>query len=237
MKRFEEERNKSQEEKTSEENKKGKDVGREKQEEKNEEQEESKEKQKLEKSTKQKIWAVIRELAIYVLIIITCLYFVPTYVAAKNLVDGESMERTLQHNDQVITEKVSYRFHNPKRFDVIIFYHFDDFENQNKKDTEAYDFYVKRIIGLPGERVQIIEDTIYINGKPIEEHFGKDPIQDPGRAEEEILLGEDEYFVLGDNREVSIDSRDERVGNVKRDWIYGRVCARIYPFSKIGGIS
>ena len=70
----------------------------------------------------------------------------------------------------------------------------------------------------------------------MEEHYGKDPISDSGRAEEEITLGEDEYFVLGDNREVSIDSRSSSVGNVRREWILGKVCARVYPFDKIGSV-
>lgn len=68
----------------------------------------------------------------------------------------------------------------------------------------------------------------------MEEHYGKDPISDAGRAGEEIVLGEDEYFVMGDNREVSIDSRSPEVGNIKKDWILGKVCVRVYPFDKIG---
>lgn len=193
------------------------------------------EKQK-EQTKKEKIWSIAKEFLVYAAIIVTCVFLVPNYVMAKNVVSGESMENTLHDKEQILTEMVSYRFGEPKRFDIIVFYHFFDNKNTDKSDKDAYEFYVKRIIGLPGENVRIEGNTIYINGEPLEEHYGKDPISDSGRAEEEITLGEDEYFVLGDNREVSIDSRSSSVGNVKRDWILGKVCARVYPFDKIGSV-
>ncbi|MDE7423020.1 MAG: signal peptidase I [Lachnospiraceae bacterium] len=193
------------------------------------------EKQK-EQTKKEKIWSITKEFLVYAAIIVTCVFLVPNYVMAKNVVSGESMENTLHDKEQILTEMISYRFGEPKRFDIIVFYHFFDNKNTDKSDKDAYEFYVKRIIGLPGENVRIEGDTIYINGEPLEEHYGKDSISDSGRAEEEITLGEDEYFVLGDNREVSIDSRSSSVGNVKRDWILGKVCARVYPFNKIGSV-
>lgn len=185
---------------------------------------------------KKKIRSFAKELLVYVAIVVTCVFLIPNYVMAKNVIKGESMENTLHDKEQILTEMVSYRFSEPKRFDVIVFYHFFDKTNIDKSDKDAYEFYVKRIIGLPGEKVRIEGNTIYINGEPLEEHYGKDPISDSGRAEKEISLGQDEYFVLGDNREVSIDSRSSRVGNVRRDWILGKVCARVYPFDKIGNV-
>ena len=144
------------------------------------------------------------------------------------------MKNTLHNRDSVLLDKLSYHIVEPKRFDVIVFYHFMDPENPDKKDKDAYEFYVKRIIGLPGETVQIVGDEIYINGELLEENYGKDPITDEGRATEPIVLGEDEYFVLGDNREVSVDSRYESVGNIKKDWIVGKVRMRVYPFDSMG---
>lgn len=190
----------------------------------------------MEEERKKKIWSIVKEVSLYAAIIVTGVFLIPNYVMAKNVINGESMENTLYNDEQILTEMVSYRFGEPKRFDIIVFYHFFDKKNTNKSDKNAYEFYVKRIIGLPGERVRIEGDTIYINGEPLEEHYGKVPICNSGRAEEEITLGEDEYFVLGDNREVSIDSRSSSVGNVKKDWILGKVCARIYPFDKIGSV-
>ena len=77
------------------------------------------------------------------------------------------------------------------------------------------------------------EGTIYIDGKVLDEDFGKEVIQDPGRAYEPITLGADEYFVLGDNRNNSSDSRDPVVGNIHRDELIGKAWMRIYPFDKM----
>ena len=134
------------------------------------------------------------------------------------------MEETLHNKDQLIIEKVSYYFHEPERFDVIVFPYSDSVN------------YIKRIIGLPGERVKIQDGQIYINGSVLEESYGKEKIQDPGVAAKEIQLGTDEYFVLGDNRNASSDSRKEEVGMIKRDKIGGKAWLRVYPFDQFGVI-
>ena len=200
--------------------------------------EERNETKKEEVTKRKKILSIAGELMLYAMIIVSCTFLIPNYVIAKTVVSGESMENTLKDKDVLLVEKLSYRLEEPERFDVIVFYHFWDMNNPDKKDKDAYEFYVKRVIGLPGETVQIKEDgTIYINGELLEETFGKDVIEDAGRALEPITLGDDEYFVLGDNREVSIDSRSDEVGNVKKDWILGQDCVRVYPFDKIGIVS
>ena len=137
------------------------------------------------------------------------------------------MNDTLQDGDNLILEKISYRFHDPERFDIIVF------RFAHSKNT----YYIKRIIGLPGETVQIVGDDIYINGELLEEDYGKEPMQDAGRAAQPITLGEDEYFVLGDNRNNSSDSRSASVGNVERSQIVGRAWLRIWPLNKIGFIN
>lgn len=94
------------------------------------------------------------------------------------------------------------------------------------------------MIGLPGETIQIKGNTIYINGKVLKEHYGLEPMVSGGIAEKPIKLGKDEFFVLGDNRNDSIDSRDgESVGVVKRKNIDGHAILRIYPFSRFGKIT
>ncbi|MDD6716215.1 MAG: signal peptidase I [Firmicutes bacterium] len=147
------------------------------------------------------------------------------FVAQRTDVNGTSMVPTLEDGDQLIADKVTYRFRDPERFDIIIFPY------QYAEKT----YFIKRIIGLPGEKVRIDDQgKIYINGKVLEEHYGLEQMVNPGLAAEEITLGDDEYFVLGDNRNVSEDSRYPDVGNIKRKDIIGRAWLRIYPFSKFG---
>ena len=176
-------------------------------------------------SKAKKIRNVIIELCIYVAVIVLCVLVVPKYVLQRTIVDGKSMMNTLHNGDNLLVEKVSYRFKDPDRFDVIVFY-------PHGRDSE--DYYIKRVIGLPGETIQIIGDTILINGEEIEEDYGKDPMVESGIASEPLTLGEDEFFVLGDNRTISDDSRYEDVGPVKRENIAGKALLRIYPLSDFG---
>ncbi len=164
---------------------------------------------------------------VYIGIVFLLTYLVIHYIGQRTQVSGSSMEATLSDGDNLIVDKISYRFHDPERYDIIVFPY------KYEKNT----YYIKRIIGLPGEVVQIDEDgTIYIDGEVLEESYGREVILDPGEAEEPIALGEDEYFVLGDNRNASSDSRDPSVGNILGDDIVGRAWVRIYPFNKIGFI-
>ena len=155
---------------------------------------------------------------------------VTSFVVNPTKVEGESMESTLTNGDTVLIQKMSYYFGDPKRYDVVVFpvpYY--------NSDTK----YIKRVIGLPGETVQIIEGKVYINGKELKDDtYGKDKvIDDPGDAVEPITLADDEYFVLGDNRNMSTDSRSSYVGLIRRKSIIGKACARIFPLSKMGGIA
>ena len=160
----------------------------------------------------------------YIGFVVVLTWFILTFVGQRTVVDGRSMNATLNDKDNLIVEKLSYRFSDPERFVIIVFPPYD---------TKEY--YIKRIIGLPGETVQIDgEGNIYINGELLEEDYGLETIKNPGRAIEPVTLGEDEYFVLGDNRNNSVDSRDSRVGNIKRDAIIGRAWVRIWPLSDIG---
>ncbi len=170
---------------------------------------------------------IIREIIIYALIIILFVFLIPRYVFQMTIVDGESMTETLQDKDRLFVEKVSYRFSDPDRFDIIVFYPY------GREDPD--DYYVKRIIGLPGETVQIKDSVIYINDEPLSENYRKEQYMAyNGIAGEPLLLGDDEYFVLGDNRNGSTDSRDPDTGPVKRENIDGRVVLRVYPFDDFG---
>lgn len=160
----------------------------------------------------------------YIAFVLVLTWVIITFVGQRTRVDGRSMMNTLHDGDNLIVEKLSYRFSDPKRFDIIVF-----------PPTGKKEYYIKRIIGLPGETVQIDENgNIYINGELLEENYGAETIQNPGRAAKPIMLGDDEYFVMGDNRNNSKDSRSEEVGNVKRSQIIGRVWLRIWPLNKFG---
>ena len=165
--------------------------------------------------------------SLYLLAVLVMTFLVVTYVGQRTMVIGSSMEPMLSDGDNLIVDKISYRFHDPQRFDIIVF----PFRYAEKT------YYIKRIIGLPGETVYIDEEgTIFIDGAPLEENYGKEVIADPGRAYEPITLGEDEYFVLGDNRNNSSDSRDPVVGNIHREEFVGKAWMRIWPFPKMGMI-
>ena len=173
---------------------------------------------------------IMRELlntAIYLLCVLGAVWLVITFVGQRTEVEGASMENTLHNGDNLIVDKLSYRFHDPERFDIIVF----PFQFQDNT------YYIKRIIGLPGETVQIMDDgSIYINGEKLEENYGMEVIKPEtiGRAAEPIELGDDEYFVMGDNRNNSSDSRTDMVGNIKRENIIGKAWLRIWPVSDLG---
>ena len=165
--------------------------------------------------------------AIYLLCVLGAVWLVITFVGQRTEVEGASMENTLHNGDNLIVDKLSYRFHDPERFDIIVF----PFQFQDNT------YYIKRIIGLPGETVQIMDDgSIYINGEKLEENYGMEVIKPEtiGRASEPIELGDDEYFVMGDNRNNSSDSRTDMVGNIKRENIIGKAWLRIWPVSDFG---
>ena len=164
---------------------------------------------------------------LYLLGVLCLTWVVITFVGQRTEVDGASMEPTLSNGDNLIVDKLSYRFRDPERFDIIVF----PFKYKEKT------YYIKRIIGLPGETVQIDEQgNIYINGEMLSESYGREIIrpENVGLASEPIVLGEDEYFVMGDNRNNSTDSRFAQVGNIKREDIIGRAWIRIWPFSGFG---
>ena len=160
---------------------------------------------------------------LYIAAVLLFSFLVVRYVGQRTEVIGNSMVPTLEDGNQLVTDKITYRFREPERFDIIVFPH-----------EPMHEFYIKRIIGMPGETVEIGEDgVIYINGEVLEENYGYGQTA-PQERTGEIVLGEDEYFVLGDNREVSLDSRYREVGNIPRSIIIGRAWVRIYPFDQFG---
>ena len=175
---------------------------------------------------KENIWKALGGWILYILFILIITWLIITFVGQRTKVDGHSMEPTLSDGDNLIVEKLTYRFRDPERYDIIVFPY------QHAENT----YYIKRIIGMPGEEVQIIDGFVYINGEKLDEHYGAEIMENAGIAAVPIQLGEDEYFVLGDNRNHSSDSREASVGVLTRDQLIGRAWVRIYPFRKIGVI-
>lgn len=168
-----------------------------------------------------------REIAgifVYVAVVFAVTFLVITYVGQRTQVNGESMYPTLYHKDNLIVDKLSYRFADPQRYDIIVFPY------QYKENT----YFIKRIIGLPGETVQIIDGHVYIDGEKLEDPYGQEAMKEAALASDTVRLGQDEYFVLGDNRNESEDSRFPDVGNIKREDIIGKAWIRIWPFDRFG---
>lgn len=161
---------------------------------------------------------IIKELYPYVIIIVVVVLF-RTFIATPVRVDGDSMNSTLKDGNILILNKLN---HNYKRFDVVVI-------NINKTKL------VKRIIGLPGENIEYKENELYINGKKMDDietsrtaDFSLEELYDKEK------IPEGYYFVMGDNRGNSLDSRDYRVGLIKKSNIVGTTSIRLFPFNKIG---
>lgn len=137
------------------------------------------------------------------------------------MIAGQSMMPLLNPDDVVLVNRLSYDFGKPKRLDVVVFERGDNKTN------------VKRVIGLPGEEILIQGGYVYIDGERLEAGDNLDQVSLAGLAESPVRLGEDEYFLLGDNRDSSEDSRFANVGNVKEEQILGKVWLRIYPLMHI----
>ncbi len=186
---------------------------------------------KASNNSEQEEFNIVKELIgmlIYIVVVIIVVWFIVHFVGQRTEVSGESMYDTLEDGDNLWIDKLSYRFKDPKRFDIVVFPY---------QDSDVY--YIKRVIGLPGEKVRIGDGgTIFINDEALEEDYGYETIMPDriGRAADTITLGEDEYFVMGDNRNNSKDSRFESVGNISKDELIGKAVLRMWPLSKFGTI-
>ena len=167
--------------------------------------------------------SILREwpiLLIEVIVAVLLGFLLITFGFEKTTVSGNSMDPILKDGDTVVVSKIAYAVFSPSRNDVIVY-------RQEGKE-HSYNS-VKRVIGLPGEKILIEDGKIFIDGEPYEEINGVDPMVSGGIAEEEITLEKGEYFVLGDNRNQSEDSRYSSVGMVKKKEIVGKAWIRTSP--------
>lgn len=162
--------------------------------------------------------------AAQVIVVILAAWLLVYFIGEKTTVIGQSMSPTLENGNNILINKCSYLISEPKRFDTIVFK-----PNGNKKSH----YYVKRIIGLPGESIQIKSGVVYVDGEPLKDKIDLS-IVNSGIAEEEIQIGEGEYFVLGDNRNSSEDSRYANIGNINKEDIAGKAWFIISPRKQMG---
>lgn len=178
---------------------------------------------KKEKSITYEILTWIRDLGIIIIVVL----FVTTFVGEKTRVKGDSMEPNIHDGDNLILNKVTYRFSEPERFDIVVFPY--------EKDPSLN--YIKRIIGLPGEEVNLRDGKIFINGELLEENYGMEEIRiygNQGFPDATLIVPEDEYFVMGDNRNDSSDSRYKDVGTISKEEFLGKTWIRIWPLTDFG---
>lgn len=160
-------------------------------------------------------------------IVIVCIFaFVFVWYFGQRISNiGDSMNPVLKNGDVVLVNRILYDASSPKRGDIIVF---------KPNGNENLHSYVKRIVGLPGETLQIKDGAVYIDGKKLKESYKTTSLEEAGLAAEEITLGGNEFFVLGDNRESSEDSRMADIGNVKRSEIEGKAWFNITPGNRFG---
>ena len=150
-----------------------------------------------------------------------------TFVAEARYIPSGSMLPTLQINDRLIVDKLGYHFKAPQRGDVVVFSPTDTLEKQN-----FHDAFIKRVIGLPGDKVEVKDGRVFINGKPLSEDYIADR---PQYQYGPVTVPQDQYLVLGDNRNNSYDSH--YWGFVPRDHIIGRAIVRFWPMNRLGEIT
>lgn len=180
------------------------------------------------KKRKKTIRSILFLLAETVAVVVLAFFLVKIAIE-RTVVPGTSMEPTLGEGTSIIVNRLSYLRKGPERFDVIVF--------EQAGEEHSY-YHVKRIIGLPGDTVQIANGLVHINGEPLKEAVRDLPkIHLAGLAEEEFTLDEDEYFVLGDNRNKSEDSRFANIGNVTKEQIVGKAWFTLDPFNIISQLN
>lgn len=165
--------------------------------------------------------------AVSILVVVILAYSIVTFGVQSVTMIGQSMEPALSNQDVVLLDKRAYTFKDPERYDLIAF--------KLKEDTEGY-FNIKRIIALPGETIQIRNGRIFINGEILNDIPFEDLIMTEGLAIDEVKLGEDEYFLMGDNCNNSEDSRYVNIGNVSEKEISGKVFFRVSPRESFGTV-
>jgi len=181
-----------------------------------------------EKSAKKRLIISIVTYIIEILLVVAVAHGITRYGLMVTTMSGESMATTLSNGDSILVNKFAYKMSKPKRNDIVVY-------RQNSSEHSFIN--VKRIIGLPGEKLLIKNGKVYINGEELYEDINVELMNTGGIAEEEIQLEGNEYFMLGDNRNNSQDSRFSNVGTVVKDDIIGKTIFRLKPFAAVSSLN
>lgn len=172
--------------------------------------------------------SIFKDYILPVIIALGIVVVLRTFFVGMFYVPSESMVPTLEINDHVVVTKLSYKMHEPQRGDVVVF-KYPPNEEQGLKEVD----YVKRLIGLPGETLEIKDNTVFINGKPLKEPYLNVDTNMPDYGP--ITVPEAQYFMMGDNRNYSSDSRVW--GYVPEEYLIGKAQFIYWPFAHIGGLN
>ncbi len=180
------------------------------------------EKKSIKKTRSALLW-LVAVAAVLILAFGTAKYFCHVEQVYDN-----AMESTLSSGQKVLVNTIAYRTSSPKRGDLVVF---------RIGNSEFANTYIRRVIGVPGDTIRIEDGQIILNDETFVEEQDFPQIMDAGLAENTVTLGNEEYFVLGDNRNSSEDSRSAVIGNVSKNSMEGRVWFRVFPYSKLGLVS
>ncbi len=167
---------------------------------------------------------ILKWVADIVTVIVVALFLL-IFLGEQTKIIGNSMADSLENGQVVLINRMVYKLSDPSRFDVVVY----------KSKTDEGKYVIKRIIGLPGETIKIEDSKIYVDGELLKDEYF-DENYESGYVSKEMKIGSDEYFVMGDNRNLSEDSRFEYIGNIKEDDIVGKAWLIVSPFKEIGFI-
>ena len=173
-----------------------------------------------------KLWEVLSWIG-SIAIVIVLAYVTVSFFGKRTTVVGQAMYPTLESNEQIWVNRLAFAIGNPHAGDVVVF-----LPNGNEKSH----YYVRRVVACPGDTVQIQDGALYVNGSLYQEKVDVPAMEEAGLAEEPITLASDEFFLLGDNRNNSEDSRFANIGNVKKDYIVGKPWFHFKSIKKFGFI-
>ena len=173
-----------------------------------------------------KAWRSLRENLILITIALVLAFFIRTFIAEPRYIPSDSMLPTLETGDRLVNEKISYRFTSPKFGDIVVFQPPPELQSRGYSQDQAF---IKRIIGTPGDTVKIDDGKVYLNGNILQEDYIKEP---PLQAFQLVRVPQNQYFMMGDNRNDSNDSR--YWGFLPKKNMIGKAIFRFWPPGRIG---